>query len=87
MITKKLTVINESGIHARPASVLVKECAKFKSNISFTYAGKTHNAKSIINVMGCGVKKGAEIEMTFEGEDEAQAAKAVEAAINAGLGE
>ena len=48
-------VTDPVGIHARPAGLLVKEAAKFKSNISLTKEGKTVDAKKIMAVMALGV--------------------------------
>lgn len=50
-------VKEEMGIHGRPAGVLVKECAKFKSNITITCKGKSADAKRIMGVMSLGAKK------------------------------
>ncbi|CCJ33193.1 HPr family phosphocarrier protein [Caloramator australicus] len=69
---KKITVKvnNPTGLHARPASLLVKEASKFKSSIFLTKNNKDFNAKSIINVMAMGAVNGDEIILKVEGEDE-----------------
>lgn len=73
MKTKKITIIDPIGIHARPASAIVNATSKFVSKIEFKYDGKIANAKSIINLMALGVKKDAEIEIIIDGSDEEQA--------------
>ena len=45
MISKNIKIINEFGLHARPAAKLVHLAAKFKSTVQLTYAGETINAK------------------------------------------
>lgn len=67
---KKIVVCNETGIHARPASKIVKEAAKYKSEISIKKGEKVFNAKSIIGLMAMAVAKGEEITLIVKGEDE-----------------
>lgn len=87
MVSKKETIINEQGFHMRAAGDFVKEMAAFKSNITISSADKTANGKSIMKLMAAGYKRGTEIEIICEGEDEvAQLAKAC-AMIESGFGE
>lgn len=62
-----------NGIHARPAGMLVKECAKYNCSITIDGNGKTADAKKIFAVMGLGVRSGDAITLTFDGSDEAEA--------------
>ncbi len=76
MHTIKLKVINPVGLHARPAAEFVRSAAQFKSRISvrnLTRQTATVDAKSILSVLILGVEKDHEVELTAEGEDEAQA--------------
>lgn len=75
----KYTIQDELGIHARPAGMLVKQAAGFKSAITLSNGVKSADAKRIMAVMGMGVKQGQEVTVTIEGEDEEAAAAAVEA--------
>lgn len=75
----KYTIQDELGIHARPAGMLVKQAAGFKSTITLSNGVKSADAKRIMAVMGMGVKQGQEVTVTIEGEDEEAAAAAVEA--------
>ncbi|MDR2049507.1 MAG: HPr family phosphocarrier protein [Treponema sp.] len=68
---------DEMGLHARPAGLLVKMAAKFKSDIQLGTPAKMVNAKRIIGVMSLTLKQGQEMTMTFDGEDEQEAAAAV----------
>lgn len=55
MLSYKVTVRNPSGLHLRPAGLLCGEAIKYKSSITFQYAGGTANAKSVLSVLGaCG---------------------------------
>ena len=76
MQTIQLKVINPVGLHARPAAEFVRSAAQFKSRISvrnLTRQTATVDAKSILSVLILGVEKDHEVELTAEGEDEAQA--------------
>ena len=75
----KYVVTDPEGIHARPAGILVKKAAEFQSKIMIDKAGKAADAKRIFGVMGLGVKKGEEVTITAEGEDEETAIVALEA--------
>ena len=66
----KYVVQDELGLHARPAGLLVKEAAKFKSAITLDSGAKKADAKRIMAVMSMGVKKGVEVTVAIEGEDE-----------------
>lgn len=87
MVSKEVKVINESGLHLRPAGVLTQTCIKFKSSIILRYGDREIVGKSVLNVMAAGVKKGASVIIECSGPDEEEALKAVVAAIESGLGE
>jgi phosphocarrier protein HPr len=78
MVTRELSVINESGIHARPAALIVETCSKFQSMIWFMKDGMRANAKSIMNIMLLAAEYGAKIQVETEGPDEVQALDAIE---------
>ena len=71
-------ITDPEGIHARPAGMLVKPAAGFKSDIKIEKDGKAANAKTIFGVMGLGVKKDMEVKVTAECEDEDQAVEALQ---------
>jgi len=75
----KYRIDDEMGLHARPAGILVKMVAKYKSDIQLGTPAKMVNAKRIIGVMSLTLKQGTEMIMTFNGEDEEEAATAVKA--------
>ena len=74
----KYTITDPLGIHARPAGLIVKMAAGFKSAITLDSGAKKADAKRIMAVMSLGIKQGQEITVTAEGEDEEAAAAAVE---------
>ena len=71
------TIKDELGLHARPAGLLVKEAAKFKSAITLDSGVKKADAKRIMAVMSMGVKQGVEVTVTIDGEDEDAAFDAI----------
>ncbi|MGB3161416.1 phosphocarrier protein HPr [Carnobacterium sp.] len=71
-------VIAETGIHARPATLLVQTASKFSSDINLEYKGKSVNLKSIMGVMSLGVGQGAEVVISANGTDEAEAITSIE---------
>lgn len=77
MIRKEITVTNKTGLHARPASRLVKISNEFKSSIIINANEKRVNAKSILSVLSAGIAKGMSIVIQIEGEDEILAEKAL----------
>lgn len=85
MQTFNYTITDELGIHARPAGLLVKLAAGFKSNIIISKDGKEANAKRIMALMSLGATKGTEIAVKVEGPDEGEAAKLVEEFLKANL--
>jgi len=87
MLEKTVTVKNKSGIHARPASMLVREASKFKSDIIIVKGTSELNAKSIMNVMGMGARCGDEITIKVSGEDEKLAFKEIVDLIERGFDE
>lgn len=69
MAELKVKVTSDSGIHARPATVLVQSASKFESSVELHYNGKAVNLKSIMGVMALGIPQGAAISITAEGTD------------------
>ena len=63
-------IIAETGIHARPATLLVQAASKFGSDVNLEYNGKSVNLKSIMGVMSLGVGQNADVTITAEGDDE-----------------
>jgi phosphocarrier protein len=72
------TIQGESGIHARPAGLLVKECSKYKSEITIDLADKHVSAKKLFDVMGLGARQNDELLISIKGEDEQEATEALE---------
>ncbi len=82
MVKRSFKIINESGIHARPATTLVNTAIEFKSNITLTALKREVDFKSIMGVMSLGIYSGTVIEIKCDGEDEVDALNAISKEIS-----
>jgi phosphocarrier protein HPr len=76
MITRQITVTNDTGLHARPASVFVQTAKIFSSEITIrnvTTGSNPADAKSIMSVLILGVEKNHLVEISVKGGDEDKA--------------
>ncbi|MBV8174199.1 MAG: HPr family phosphocarrier protein [Verrucomicrobia bacterium] len=80
--TRKFLISNESGLHARPVSDLVRCAMRFKSEITILANGKRCSAVSIMDIMTADIRKGAEISVTAEGVDADKALDAIEKCLS-----
>lgn len=87
MVKQEVTVLNATGLHARPASMFVQTAGKFKSKIFVIKDGNSINAKSIMGIMAGGIAQGTTIEISAEGTDEQEAVDALVKLINDKFGE
>lgn len=85
MTKQKIMVRNQSGLHLRPAGILCRTAMLYKSHITLICGDTTANAKSVLSVLGAGVKAGDEIEITCEGVDEQEALEAMVNLFESGL--
>lgn len=77
MINCKIKVKNPTGIHARPATELVKLATKFKSSITMSHDGRKADPKSIMSLLSAAFKAGTVIDLCVDGEDEVLASKSI----------
>lgn len=87
MQLEDITITNAVGLHARPASIFVQASNKFNSDIQVEYDKKTANAKSILQVLSLGVKKGGNISLRINGADELEALTTLKNLIAEDFGE
>ena len=86
MREEKFTIVNEQGLHARPAGQIAKESRNYKSKITLTIpeTGKKSDAKSLMGIMTLKAKKGT---VTADGEDEDAVIERFGELIKTGFGE
>ncbi len=85
MVSKKIIIKDETGLHLRPAGMLCKLAVKYNSHITFKARNSEANAKSVLSILGACVKKNDEIELFCEGEDEVEALEAITNALSNGF--
>ncbi len=78
MITKDYTITAPQGLHARPATTLIKITKTFRSVVSLKKGEKTVRLNSMLNILSMMIKNGETISVLTEGEDEAEAAQAID---------
>ena len=77
MYEQKVTLTNEIGLHARPASIFIRAAVKFPCDITVEKNGRSYNAKSIMSVLSMSASKGDEIIIRADGESENEAVSAL----------
>ena len=70
MTTKKITVKNIVGLHARPATFFIQKANEFKSSIWVERDERRVNAKSLLGILSLGITKDTDITITADGVDE-----------------
>lgn len=89
MLEKRVTVINELGLHARAAAQVVRRAREFKAQILLTHevTGFSANAKSILSLLYLAASTGVVIIVSAQGDDEAAALDAIVSLFESGFGE
>ncbi len=87
MIEQEFTIVNKLGLHARASALLVKNAARFGSEIRIEREGVVVNGKSIMGIMMLAAAKGTSIRLQVEGEDEQEALSVLGELISNGFGE
>ena len=73
MFVKKVTVQNQVGLHARPATYFIQKANEFKSTIWIEKEERRANAKSLLGVLSLGILGGTEVSIMASGVDEEEA--------------
>lgn len=87
MITKKITVLNKLGIHARPAAQFVRVASRFQADVTVEKDDERVDGKSIMGLMMLAVGCGAEITVMTDGPDEEETMAALEELVAGKFGE
>lgn len=81
MISEKIIIRNEVGLHARPASEFVRTAEKFSSSVRLCKDGIWVDGKSILAILTLAAEKGSEVILEVKGKDEEKAFKALKAVL------
>jgi len=87
MICKEITINNDVGLHARPATFFIQKANEFKSSISIEKDDRKVNAKSLLGVLSLGVAQGSMINLIADGPDEDAAIETLEALVMSNFSE
>lgn len=80
MVSCAIVVKSPAGIQIDTAGILCEKAMEFDSNIHLLYRGENQaNAKSVLSILGAGIRRGETIEIICEGNDEKEAAEALSA--------
>ncbi len=82
-----MTIVNELGLHARPAAAFVKVAGRFKAEVTVGRDDMVVNGKSIMGVMTLAAEPGSELTIRAEGDDAQAAADALATLVAAGFHE
>ena len=87
MIQREVTITNNSGLHARPATFFIQKANCYRSTIWVEKGDRKVNAKSLLGVLSLGIAKGMTVTLTAEGPDEDAALEGIVALIDSGFSE
>ena len=87
MVTQEVTINNEVGLHARPATFFIQKANEFKSGIWVEKDERRVNAKSLLGVLFLGITKGTTITLLADGSDEKEAVAALSELVSGNFGE
>ncbi len=81
MLSRDVKIVNEVGLHARPATFFIQKANTFKSSIWIEKEDRRVNAKSLLGVLSMGIVKGTVVTLIADGEDETAALDGLEKLI------
>ena len=87
MYLKDVTVKNQVGLHARPATFFIQKANEFKSSIWVEKEGRRVNAKSLLGVLSLGIVGDTTIRIIADGVDEQAAVDSLVALVDSAFAE
>ena len=87
MMTQEVTITNNVGLHARPATFFIQKATSYKSSIWIERDDRSVNAKSLLGVLSLGIVSGMTISLVADGPDEAEALAGLKELVESGLNE
>ena len=87
MVKREMTITNNIGLHARPATFFIQKANTFKSSIWIERDDSKVNAKSLLGVLSLGIAKGMVVTLVADGQDEEAAVEGLIQLVQSGLAE
>ena len=87
MTQRDVTITNNIGLHARPATFFIQKANSYKSLIWIEKEDRKINAKSLLGVLSLGIAKGMTVTIIAEGKDEVDAVNGLTELIDTGFAE
>ncbi|MBQ7173113.1 MAG: HPr family phosphocarrier protein [Clostridia bacterium] len=87
MISKEITIVNTSGLHARPATFFIQKANTYKSQVWVEKEDRRVSAKSLLGVLSLGIAKGMTVTIIADGMDENAAVNGLAELIDSGFSE
>lgn len=87
MVIREVTINNQVGLHARPATFFIQKANEFKSSIWIEKDERRVNAKSLLGVLSLGIVKGTSVNIIADGSDEEEAVDTLAELIDTGFAE
>ena len=87
MFSKDITVTNQVGLYARPATFFIQKANEFRSTMMVEKEERKVNAKSLLGVLSLGIVKGTAITLIADGPDEKEAVEALYKMISSDFSE
>lgn len=85
MVIREVTISNQVGLHARPATFFIQKANEFKSSIWIEKDERRVNAKSLLGVLSLGIVKGMTVNIVADGVDEETAVEKLAELIDSGF--
>lgn len=87
MYSKEITITNQVGLYARPATFFIQKANEFRSTVMVEKDERKVNAKSLLGVLSLGITRGSTVTISAEGPDEEQAVNAICELVASNFGE
>lgn len=87
MFVKEVSVKNQVGLHARPATFFIQKANEFKSSIWVEREERRVNAKSLLGILSLGIVGGTDIRIIADGSDEQLAVEGLTKLVESGFAE
>ncbi len=87
MTQRDVTITNNIGLHARPATFFIQKANTFRSSVWIEKDDRRVNAKSLLGVLSMGIAKGMTVTLIADGQDESKAINDLVELVQTGFAE